>query len=242
MKFERVIARVLGEKHEPVLGPIISSIGPEGSHDLAAWNSLTDSAVRIGGPKVFGESHSFVPKNSSEAIDARNKRSEGYLYCTGIAAVGVDAASGRNISFLTHQDTVDVTGRTDREEKFEDGLRELLQKFRARIRPGTGDVTIYGGRWEEDPEALYSASYRAVIEKIGGIVQETLGVDPYVAIGPNMSENSFEQVDVILDTEHRRLYIKRPDQSTAPHTRNNVGFRASQLPELEKEWNIKHAA
>ncbi len=179
------------------------------------------------------------------AIDAKDKWSDKYYNCTGIAAVGRDAATGENISFFTHQDSLAFLDR--KRNEFTDHLSASLQQLKERSVPGSMDIVVFGGsigvlpaskRIPDGPQT-YSSDYVDSIELIGALVRDATGLDAHVVIGPNAVLGGKQKI--LFDTKHRRLYLERDDQRENQNAEglpalDRGGFFASQIREKVTEW------
>lgn len=166
-------------------------------------------------------------------VDSRNKESRNYENCTGIAIVGTDKHTGKNISLLTHQS---VAISTRHKDAFQEDLSESLRQFIDRCIPGTIDAVIFGGyvsdvQHSRAPSHTITDEYVASVRIIASVFQEIAGFDPIVAIGP--SRKPTEAASVILDTENRRIYMLRPEQ---PSSFDDSGFPASAVQKQKNRW------
>ena len=226
---------------ELALGPLVACVGPKSYFSDTERKRLMKEAE-------------FVAWNSNEEmllisdINQENKRSEGYINCTGIALVGLDK-TGRNISLLTHQSIKNFV------------LPEYIPKFTRKITEAMGDFSehldehnpnisamIFGGNYFDDKAATLTYEttgkheqeegsptmgddYRKAIKVLGALIQNSLHVKPRVAIGPNMV--SGKEIEVVLDTKNRRLYIMRPIQ---PGLGTQVSFEPDEVDIRANIW------
>ena len=248
MSLDRIIAEeALDASAEDVVqGRIIASIGESKAHDEESddWKKLVEEALHIDFKANDLEVAAAKLRSGGfqtyvlSPIDERPKYSDGYRNCTGIAAVGVDRVTGRNISFLTHQGP---NGDYYPEERLEKDLRELLREFRSRIVPGTEDILIFGGSYFASENAdgrTYMDVYRESIKFVSQIIHEETGIDAEVAIGPSASTADPKErargTAGLLDTKHRRLYIERPEQK---ETSREVSFKAADVGKTSITWS-----
>src|SRR3989344_6643167 len=243
------------ELEKPATGPIVACVGPEksfGFKDRRRLEKMRPVSVDwFGGEEEWnvheqknGGKFSYVISK----VDAENKFSEGYVVCTGVAAVGFDRMTGKNISLLTHENSKSV-----RTEEFRNHLVERLAELAHRSDIKNIDAVIFGGSYpmrssrddkdeiDIEDEGKESDAYRRAIEILRSAVTETLGIDPHIVAGPNTNVSSGDwrpsEVRVVLDTQRRRLYVVRPEQPGQGET--NVSFPASQLEKEEEKWK-KH--
>ncbi len=146
------------------------------------------------------------------AVNSRDKHSFFYLNCTGIAVVGTDRMSHHNVSVLTHQNPGFVLVR-DKEGDFFSALRQSFLLLKERAEPGTISGLVFGGDHGDDNSVSRvnksrSDDYVDLVGSIGSIYKEVFGTEVHIAVGPKYPEAS--EVDVLLDTQRRRLYITRP--------------------------------
>jgi hypothetical protein len=142
-------------------------------------------------------------------IDGSNKFSENFYRCTGLIVVGIDKKTGKNISFLSHQDPLEFL--YDYKDKFIDQLKQQLTEIEKRCRQGTVSTVIVGGRYFSDDELndrQVIQSYNDSIKLLGTIVEEVLKYEPTVINGPKTHKN--EKDDIYFDNKNRRLYFIRP--------------------------------
>lgn len=197
------------------------------------------------------------------ALDSLNKESRNYADCTGIVAVGVDKETGKNISFLTHQDGKKILTADgplkEVQKQFTADLRASLSELKDRSKEGSIDGVIFGGWAEGFGGGFYPYSaeeYKRSVQLIGNLFEEVLQIDPDVAIGPNAepTRSGYDERDneiikdfdiqVVFDTINRRLYMVRPEQPTGashdPHhpveQNTNRTFKASQIEKEAKYW------
>ncbi len=139
-------------------------------------------------------------------IDGRDKKSEGFKTCTGCIVVGVDKNTGKNISFLSHQDPFHFT--EEGKSAFMKDFSESLSEIKNRSVEGSVDAIVVGGN------ALglsykgknYEDYYKDSIEIISTLIEKELGFLPVVTTEAKKYPGS----DTILfDTEHRRAYLLR---------------------------------
>lgn len=137
-------------------------------------------------------------------IDGKNKFSESYGPCTGVALVGIDKKTGENISFLSHQDPEQFLAKY--KNKFSHDLSKSIEKMIHECEPGTVDAVVFGGSADDPYEYIDS------IKLLGEICKEELGFEPVVLTGPNDYYWKGGRTHVYFDTENRRLHIVRPPQ------------------------------
>lgn len=171
---------------------------------------------------ALGQKHVEEPSYVISSISEAPKSLEQYANCTGVVAVGRDKDTGRNISFLSHQNPDTTTG--DHLEIFTVDFLGSLEELQERSESGSIDVAIFGG-WTEgqnnqfDTDKQFEKSYRRAITVLGNIIQQTVSVDATVLLGPSVvwsadggDNPGNHDVRVVFDTEKRRLYMIRPRQ------------------------------
>ncbi len=109
----------------------------------------TAEGFKHGGP----ESYLVSP------VAERDWFSDHYINCTAVVGVGRDAQSGKEISFLSHQDPrYFVRGDDEQKGKFSQDLAETLKELKARSEEGTVEVSLLGGSY--NPSLIKHEEYR----------------------------------------------------------------------------------
>ncbi len=244
--FSRDIYRAETKEEKASIGGIIACIGEKDSftgeelEDLGRLQSEkvdyygTEKKWKRSGYKNGGE-YSYVISALSES----NKASTEYYNCTGVAAVGRDRRTGKNLSILSHQDPRFFLNK---KENFAKDLVTSLEEMVERSEPGSIDVVIFGGNYtaesqsvldEHESERTKVHDYRDSIAILSQIINDVVGMDPQVILGPDTSFN-VDGTGVVLDTQKRRLYVTRPNQPGQGNT--NINFRAADLKSHEERW------
>lgn len=158
-------------------------------------------------------------------ISERPKFTEKLFDCTSLVAVGREAESNKEISFLTHQNRYEILGYS--REKFVRDLRYQLEELKSKCLKRTIDVIIAGGHFRHgDP-----SEYQRTLETLNAAVKEVLGFEPIV-VGPK----SLSKDDIFLDTQNRRLYVLRPNPAGHKVLLHNEVFKPSDIGEMKKKW------
>jgi hypothetical protein len=122
-------------------------------------------------------------------VDGLDKGSVGFMNCTGLVVCGVDKITGENVSFLTHQNPIQLfvfNGKSD----FIKHLGQQLKEIKNRCKPGTIDAIVVGGvldsgyKTEDD---AYKKDYIECLKLLSGEVIKILGFDPVVVNGPKLT-------------------------------------------------------
>ncbi|MCX6739128.1 MAG: hypothetical protein NT098_03710 [Candidatus Parcubacteria bacterium] len=138
-----------------------------------------------------------------------NKFSKKFANCAAVIVAGRDKETGKDISFLSHQDPYHFLkyGKV----KFTRDFVWCLSEMKRRCFHGTIDTIIAGGNYFEDGHDIennkrYRDDYQKSVAFLSGEIQEALGFEPVVIIGPKTLD----------DIEHlyycnneRRLYLLR---------------------------------
>ncbi|MEK7530975.1 MAG: hypothetical protein AAB573_03830 [Patescibacteria group bacterium] len=134
-------------------------------------------------------------------VDERPKASYGYIDCVGVAAVGTDKKTGKNISLLSHQSPRVLTDKKG--QGFERDLTAGLKDLKERSKPGTVEVSIIGGqerkKWETDN------AYPRLAAQVHTITKSITGRKARVVVPP--SGVDMEPQHAVLDTKRNRLHI-----------------------------------
>lgn len=161
-------------------------------------------------------------------VDERDKYSVKFRNCTGVAVVGTDRETQKNISLLSHEDPDHFLSSGDNALRFAHDLRERLREVKTQCEDGTIDAVIIGGNHFGDV-GHYADKYRSSVALLTGEVYRVFGFAPVVITGPKTVSG---EDDVYLDTVNRRLYIMRP---TVGDT-TTESFRPSDIDAQEKKW------
>ena len=148
-------------------------------------------------------------------ISGRDKITR-YLYdCTSVFAVGREKKTGKNISFLSHQDPKKFL-KERYQKQFTKDLSESLEELKNRCVKRTVDIVISGGQypwkhsgaeWSWAEAEIFRALYRQSISLLSDIVMEVFGFEPVVISGPKKVERS----DAIMCiNKTRRMHIVKP--------------------------------
>ena len=90
--------------------------------------------------------HSYV----ISSVDGSNKFSKSFKNCTGLIVAGIDRVTGKNISFMSHEDPDFFLGGEFGKTSFIDDLTERLDELKERSIEGTVDAVIMGGNYFAD--------------------------------------------------------------------------------------------
>jgi hypothetical protein len=160
--------------------------------------------------------------------------SDHYMSCTGVVAIGRDATTGKEISFLSHQDpNYFVDGEKGELETFSRALGDSLKEMEARSEKGSIEVLLVGGNF--NPNAAGGGDYKhdqykKSIQALDRIIQVLMGVSPKVFTGPNNRVGS--ETVVVVETQKRKIWVDRDKQPSE----FNQSYLASDIDEAEKEW------
>lgn len=168
--------------------------------------------------------HSYV----ISSIDSSNKFSGSFKNCTGFIATGSDKETGKEISFLSHQDPEYFLKNIPSFEKFVDDFKKQLLELKERCANGTIDAVIVGGNYfNERPE--FRDNYLTSIGLISKEVRTILGFEPVVMTGPKTVSG---KDDIFYDNDHRRLYITRPEVAKE----STKSYLPSDIDSKERNW------
>jgi len=158
-------------------------------------------------------------------VDETEKRSSSYRNCVSLSAIAEDKHTGKQISFLAHQNPSFFL--TTMKASYERDLRKSVQELMSRAKPGTVDVTIMGGGFfsglvsENDDAPMIEGTdqYKQAIDELSHMVRSAFseqGTEVPVTIpaGANysMSPSNVDDADIALDTQARLLLQSRPKQ------------------------------
>ena len=209
--------------------PIMACVGNEMEHmhQMSDINRIADSGLNV----KFYYKHEASEKKGFRSsgieayvispIDERPKFTKNLQNCTSIIAVGRESGSETEISFLTHQDSKEITGKA--KDDFTKDLEEQLKDLKGKCQDKSVDVVIAGGQFREKDALKYQDSTAV----LNATVQKMLGFEPLIISAPKTRGGD----NIYFDTEKRRLFVVRPFAATY----NDV-FKPSQIDELKGKW------
>lgn len=161
------------------------------------------------------------------SVDNSNKFSESFKNCTGLIVTGLDKETGKNISFLSHQDPhYFLSGHTTK--GFKNDLGKQLRELKERCIDRTIDAVIVGGNYFE-ARPNFKKAYLESIGLISKEVKNILGFEPVVMTGPKTVSG---RDDVFYDNDHRRLYIMRPEVAKE----STKSYLPSDIKNQRRKW------
>ena len=167
-------------------------------------------------------------------ISDKDKMSCGYLNCTGVAVSGADKKTGKNISFLSHQDPKYFLEEENMDMFLKD-MKEQTIEMKERCVSGTIDAVIFGGNYFTGGNAFdegYRKRYENSIKTLSSGLGSILGFAPPVIVGPKMEEYG---EDVYFDNANRRLYMVRPKVGNS----TTESYLPKDINEQEKKWTAE---
>jgi hypothetical protein len=161
--------------------------------------------------------------------------SDHYMNCTAVVAIGRDANTGKEISFLSHQDPrYFADGGAEKAGIFSRELSESLKELKARSQNDTVEALLLGGNYninaKEEERGYLHRHYKQSIEKLRQIIHDSLGFDPKVLTGPNNNVGS--ETVIIIETQRRKVWIERTNQPPE----FDRPYMANTFNEEEKKW------
>ncbi len=227
----------------PNFGKIFAAIGPKEIYSEEDQENLkkleaepVDFFSTFEEREARNQKHGGVRNYVISSISEKNKASRGYHDCIGVAAVGVDVKTGKNVSFLTHQPPRNIGNPV--ESDFDKDFAETLRTFYSQVKKDSIDVVFFGGQYHEMAKMPHvdlplgnDYGYKTSIKLLADAVQKALHTEPNVITGPN--HDLFDSTEVVFDTKHRRLYMYQPEQ---PRSISGKGFPASGIEEATKDW------
>ena len=233
----------------------ISKIKNGATHvDYFSDKRIDDEEVFLNaGPKTYKIS----------AIDERSKYTDKLRDCTSVIAVGVNKSTGKNISFISHQDPENILKNKDVQNKFIQDLNTRLDEFVSLCDSETVDINILGGNkninYKEQmsavdfdkisPQEAYSfydyqefgpyERYRRSIKFLNKIIFGKLHKYPFVVLGPNANIKSIDE-----DFYHNNdtdVYLDTSSRKLyAVRKKNDVvydlGFSGDEVEEMIKKY------
>ncbi len=186
------------------------------------------------------------------SCNEKNKYSFSYLNCTGVLAVGVDRLTGKNISFLSHQNPEAFLEDKEVQSNFRKDIEKNIDDLISRCLPGSIDIVVLGGNKEDISQKMPDENFRMGIDNIEDflkgpfdtyiksvkylnyIVKQKIGFSPIVISGPNDNfETNNHSLSIYFDNENRRLYMIKPEQENSD---KNEAFEAAKVEDQIKKF------
>lgn len=209
------------------ISPILVSVGGEAnySQDFRELNAedidLYADPAQLDARGILHEGYATYVISP---VDAADKQSTKFINCTGLVVIGVESATGDNISLLTHQ--YSALGEQKQARLMAD-IESRLTELRDRCEEGTIDAAQFGGNFvSSDPST--QRDYEASMRRVSELVQKALGFIPTIIVGPKLGGGADS---VLLDTEHRRLYLSRDARKA-----DNTSFTTKDFTRKKDEW------
>jgi hypothetical protein len=227
-----------GEHLKEGVDPIIACVGTGKVNDSDKLIPHTHNVDFYGKPEKFEEDGFGDDGKESyviSSVDDFNKYSTEFYDCTGLIVAGTERKTGKNISFMSHQNP-DYFLRKDN-QKLEKSIIKQIQALKSQCESGTIDAVIVGGRYAEvrgipknDPTSKkYIEEYLRSVKFLSETVTKELGFEPLVLTGPK----TIPAGDAIFyENDHRKLFLVRgADDFNAIEN-----FTPSELEEKRKNW------
>ncbi len=163
-------------------------------------------------------------------INDSDKFSKKFHRCTGLVVSGIDKITGKNISFVSHQDPFAFL--LEDNKKFKKDIETRMEEMKKRCKEGTVDAVVVGGIFYTDAELdnfQVMETYKASIDLLGKETSHILGFEPAVINGPKTSRIIGD--DIYYDNENRRLYFLRPKVNT-----DTKDFKPNEIQQEEEKW------
>ncbi len=199
--------------------PIMVSIGTMAQHHLkvtdADFSPDREVENNITHVDFYDKKESLDKQNMDNAgeytyamspIDETSKSTLDLFSCTSIVAVGNDKKTGKDVSFLTHQNPAEFL--RDKKYDFLDHLVSKLNDLKERSEEGTIDIIVAGGNVRGALEVPPGEEYRGSVALISSAVLKVFGFTPRIIAGPKPIP---KPEHALFDTKRRRLYIIREE-------------------------------
>jgi len=180
-----------------------------------------------------------MQKYKISSISTKDKISPLFGDCTGVVATGQKKENGEVLSLLTHANPKNVLGIEN--DDFLHLLENKLTEFREQTIDGTIDVVLVGGKILLPSDINYNKSvdiYTRSIIALGEVITEKFSFAPRVVLGPSGKER--KAVDLLLETQSRKLYIMGADKREKLYGKNkttrDISFKWSEVGNLTKEF------
>jgi hypothetical protein len=167
-------------------------------------------------------------------IDDANKFSKTLRNCTGIVVAGQDKETGKDISFMSHEDPETFVQSENGSESFARDLRSRLLEIKERCVPETIDAIIAGGNYfanvySEKYDKKRRDTYSDSVALLSREIKDAFGFEPVVITGPKAFPGSEH---IFYNNAERQLHILRP--RTGDET--SESYLPKDFAEQEERW------
>jgi len=185
--------------------------------------------------KEHGFKHAGIDSYLISPVSGQDWFSDHYFNCTAVVAIGRDANTGKEISFLSHQDPgYFIDGDDEKKENFSQALAGSLNELKLSSHDETIEVFLLGGNFDAANKGSdFNRQYLQSIDKLKDIVQRSVGFDPEVICGPNSRMGS--ETTITVETQDRNIWIERDDQASE----FDESFQANDLDEIKNKWSCE---
>lgn len=167
-------------------------------------------------------------------LNGLDKFSGDFIDCTGLLISGTEKGTGRQLSFMSHKPSVDMTASVS---QFSKDLVDSLKQAKEQCKEGTLDAVIFGGRYKGAVGGNVHPNTKAYLDSVDLVsrtVEAELGFEPTVVGGPKINPGTDT---VFFDNMKRRLYLIRATLKDGVGTPDfNPSFVSSDAELAEKNW------
>ena len=169
-------------------------------------------------------------------LDGIDKYSRDYYDCTGVILAGKEKKTGKNVSVMSHQNPAYFLEKDS--QRFADDLVNRLDEIKEKCEEKTIDVVIFGGIYakvrnfkEQDPNSdMYVQIYLKSIKFLSEIIQNSLGFEPIVIMGPKTNAPGSDLA--FFDNDAKKLFLMRDGSGLGvPES-----YMPNELEEISKTW------
>ncbi len=165
-------------------------------------------------------------------VDSNDKFTKGLYNCTSAIVVGTDQKTGKNISFITHQNPNEFL--LEKRKKFIKDFEKRMKEISRMCVPKSIDAIILGGNYFEEVSQgnkkakTFAENYVESINLLSSEVEKKLKFKPSIINGPKVSLGGD---DVYFDNKNRRVNFIRPEDVNS----NTQSFTAEEFEKQKKE-------
>ncbi len=165
-------------------------------------------------------------------VDSNDKFTKGLNNCTSVVVVGIDQKTGKNISFITHQNPNEFL--LEKRKKFIKDFEKIMKEISSMCVPKSVDAIILGGNYLDITRdggrkgRTFAENYVESINLLSSEIEKKLKFKPEIINGPKVD---FGGDNVYFDNKNRRVYFIRPEDVNA----NTQSFTADEFEKQKKE-------